>query len=353
MTDASMDEFGPVDYLVIEFPAGQATFNGEMAAELASLSEAGIIRILDLVVIVKDADGNIEGFEIDDFDQARRAPSPRNRDRRDPCRRRPRAPRRGDGTGYDCRCPRLGEHLGHAVRGCGPPCRWPTRGQRTHSHPSDRCVDRSRRRLSHAITTRTPRPTRSRRSTCRTHRRRRRHCCCRLERSQPPSGPPPTLTRASRPVEPSSTQVGDGSIGVSTVDVQQPEFEGALDRSAPTGDQQLAIDRDRVGLDGVARHVQMVADLRQGAVRGQLFEHPVFGGCQVDDSVVDCGSHSVRAIRSAQRCKTMASGSRGSCLWASRNRRRAVACSPRIERGIGEDQVKMDVARARAPSRGC
>ena len=39
MTDASMDEFGPVDYLVIEFPAGQATFNGEMAAELAALRE--------------------------------------------------------------------------------------------------------------------------------------------------------------------------------------------------------------------------------------------------------------------------------------------------------------------------
>jgi hypothetical protein len=69
MTDESMDEFGPVDYLVIEFPAGQATFNGEMAAELAKLTEAGIIRILDLVIIVKDADGAIEGFEIDDFDE--------------------------------------------------------------------------------------------------------------------------------------------------------------------------------------------------------------------------------------------------------------------------------------------
>ena len=69
MTDASMDEFGPVDYLVIEFPAGQATFNGEMAAELVALTEAGVIRILDLVVIVKDDEGNIEGFEIDDFDE--------------------------------------------------------------------------------------------------------------------------------------------------------------------------------------------------------------------------------------------------------------------------------------------
>jgi hypothetical protein len=54
---------------VIEFPAGQSTFNGEMAAELASLTEAGIIRILDLVVVVKDDEGNIEGFEIDDFEE--------------------------------------------------------------------------------------------------------------------------------------------------------------------------------------------------------------------------------------------------------------------------------------------
>jgi hypothetical protein len=69
MTDTSMDEFGPVDYLVIEFPAGHSTFNGEMAAELVSLSEAGIIRILDLLVIVKDDEGNIEGFEIDDFEE--------------------------------------------------------------------------------------------------------------------------------------------------------------------------------------------------------------------------------------------------------------------------------------------
>ncbi len=69
MSDASMDEFGPVDYLVIEFPAGQAAFNGEMAAELAALAEAGTIRILDVLVIAKDDDGNIEGFEIDDFEE--------------------------------------------------------------------------------------------------------------------------------------------------------------------------------------------------------------------------------------------------------------------------------------------
>lgn len=67
MTDVT-NELGPVDYLVVEFPAGHSNFTGEMAAELATLSEAGIIRIFDLLVIVKDDNGEIEGFEIDDFD---------------------------------------------------------------------------------------------------------------------------------------------------------------------------------------------------------------------------------------------------------------------------------------------
>ena len=68
MTDTEIDELGPVDYLVVEFPPGVSHFNGEMAAELAALVDAGTIRILDLVVLVKDQDGNIEGVEIEDLD---------------------------------------------------------------------------------------------------------------------------------------------------------------------------------------------------------------------------------------------------------------------------------------------
>jgi hypothetical protein len=64
------DEMGPVDYLVVEFPAGQANFSGEMAAELAVLSEAGIVRILDILVLVKELDGTVEAYEIDDFEGA-------------------------------------------------------------------------------------------------------------------------------------------------------------------------------------------------------------------------------------------------------------------------------------------
>src|SRR4029453_13183488 len=60
MTDRSLDELGPVDYLVVEFPAGSSNFTGEMAAELASLVEAGTIRVLDLLVLHKD-DGSAAG----------------------------------------------------------------------------------------------------------------------------------------------------------------------------------------------------------------------------------------------------------------------------------------------------
>jgi len=70
MSDSDVDEMGPVDYLVVEFPVGQANFSGEMADELAVLSEAGIVRILDILVLVKDLDGTVEAHEIDDFEGA-------------------------------------------------------------------------------------------------------------------------------------------------------------------------------------------------------------------------------------------------------------------------------------------
>jgi hypothetical protein len=64
-----LDELGPVDYLVVEFPPDAANFTGEMAVELAKLADAGIIRILDLLILRKDDNGDIEAFEIDDLDE--------------------------------------------------------------------------------------------------------------------------------------------------------------------------------------------------------------------------------------------------------------------------------------------
>jgi Family of unknown function (DUF6325) len=69
MPETDIDELGPVDYLVVEFPAGVSHFTGEMAEELAKLVDNGTIRILDLLVLVKDADGSIEALEIEDLEE--------------------------------------------------------------------------------------------------------------------------------------------------------------------------------------------------------------------------------------------------------------------------------------------
>jgi hypothetical protein len=70
MGATEIDELGPVDYLVVEFPAGKSNFSGEMAAELASLTESGTIRVLDLLILHKAEDGTVEAFELDDLDEA-------------------------------------------------------------------------------------------------------------------------------------------------------------------------------------------------------------------------------------------------------------------------------------------
>lgn len=59
-------ELGPVDYLVVEFPGNKLT--GEGLRELVALVDRGIIRILDLVFVRRDADGSVAAFEVSDFD---------------------------------------------------------------------------------------------------------------------------------------------------------------------------------------------------------------------------------------------------------------------------------------------
>jgi hypothetical protein len=66
MTDRSLDELGPVDFLIVEFPAGTQNFTGEGAAELARLHDAGVIRIMDILILVKEADGSVDAMELSD-----------------------------------------------------------------------------------------------------------------------------------------------------------------------------------------------------------------------------------------------------------------------------------------------
>jgi hypothetical protein len=68
MTERTLDELGPVDYLVIEFPVGHQNFQGEIADALVKLHEDGTIRVMDVVILVKNADGTVEGKELSDFE---------------------------------------------------------------------------------------------------------------------------------------------------------------------------------------------------------------------------------------------------------------------------------------------
>ena len=68
MTQTSLDALGPVDYVVVEFPAGESSFNGEMAEELVALTEAGTIRLIDVLILTKDADGSVDAMELSDIE---------------------------------------------------------------------------------------------------------------------------------------------------------------------------------------------------------------------------------------------------------------------------------------------
>ncbi len=69
MSERSIDELGPVDYLIIEFPPGHQNFTGEGAAELLRLHDAGIIRIMDIVILQKGDDGTVMAQELGDLDE--------------------------------------------------------------------------------------------------------------------------------------------------------------------------------------------------------------------------------------------------------------------------------------------
>jgi hypothetical protein len=64
----NLDALGPVDYLVVEFPADKANFSGEMAAELTALIDRKLVRVLDLVIMSKDLDGAVTVDELQDVE---------------------------------------------------------------------------------------------------------------------------------------------------------------------------------------------------------------------------------------------------------------------------------------------
>ena len=69
MSDRSIDELGPVDYMIVEFPVGAQNFTGEGAEELLRLHDAGIIRVMDILILQKGADGTVMAQELGDLNE--------------------------------------------------------------------------------------------------------------------------------------------------------------------------------------------------------------------------------------------------------------------------------------------
>ena len=67
--DTDLDSLGPVDYLVVEFPAGASNFTGEMAHELLALVDSGTIRVIDVLILTKNEDGTVDAMELSDIEQ--------------------------------------------------------------------------------------------------------------------------------------------------------------------------------------------------------------------------------------------------------------------------------------------
>ncbi len=65
MSVAELDEMGPIDYVVLEWPGRQP--NGEAAPHLVDLVDRGLIRIIDLAFVTKDEDGSVAGLELSEL----------------------------------------------------------------------------------------------------------------------------------------------------------------------------------------------------------------------------------------------------------------------------------------------
>ena len=61
-----LDEMGPIDYIVLEW-AGDQPVTGEVMPLILDLVDRGIIRILDIAFVAKDADGSVAAIDFADL----------------------------------------------------------------------------------------------------------------------------------------------------------------------------------------------------------------------------------------------------------------------------------------------
>jgi hypothetical protein len=65
--EAHEDDLGPIDIVVIEYPA-DAPMTGEAVPIFLDLVDRGIIRVLDVLFVMRNEDGTVSGFEASDLD---------------------------------------------------------------------------------------------------------------------------------------------------------------------------------------------------------------------------------------------------------------------------------------------
>ena len=66
MSVMDVEEMGPIDYIVLEWPGAQP--KGEVAPMIVDLADRGIIRVLDIAFMIKREDGTVDALEIGDLD---------------------------------------------------------------------------------------------------------------------------------------------------------------------------------------------------------------------------------------------------------------------------------------------
>ena len=66
MSVHDIEDMGPVDYIVLEWPGRQP--KGDVAPLIVDLADRGIIRVLDVAFMVKNEDGTVESIELGELE---------------------------------------------------------------------------------------------------------------------------------------------------------------------------------------------------------------------------------------------------------------------------------------------
>jgi hypothetical protein len=66
VSEEQLDEMGPIDYMVLEW-SGDQPVTGEVMPLLLDLVDRGVIRILDIAFLAKDADGGVTAIDLGDL----------------------------------------------------------------------------------------------------------------------------------------------------------------------------------------------------------------------------------------------------------------------------------------------